>query len=105
MAFRVAAVSSSVSPLFTLEEPAERSATSAPRRLAASVNEVLVRVDQRERRRAFVDFAALDAHAAVLDHYRERLLHVSVTLQARPHDHCALAFEPERVKGWLSTQG
>ena len=36
---------------------------------------------------------------------RERLLHVSVTLQARPHDHCALAFEPDRVKGWLSTQG
>lgn len=36
---------------------------------------------------------------------RERLLHVNVTLQARPHDHCALAFAPERVKGWLSTQG
>ena len=36
---------------------------------------------------------------------RERLLNVNVTLQARPHDHCALAIEPERVKGWLSTQG
>lgn len=32
---------------------------------------------------------------------RERLLTVQVTLQARPHDHCELAFNPEAVKGWL----
>ena len=36
---------------------------------------------------------------------RERLLNVNVTLQARPASTITLAFEPERVKGWLSTQG
>ena len=50
MAFRVAAVSSSVSPLFTDEVETDMLMTSAPSRLPASSNEVRVRVESSKNR-------------------------------------------------------
>ncbi len=50
IAFRVIAVSSSVSPFFTELEPTDMLSTSAPSRLPASSNEVLVRVESSKNR-------------------------------------------------------
>ncbi len=50
MAFRVIAVSSSVSPFLMAEVLTDMVMTSAPRRLAASSNEVLVRVEVSKNR-------------------------------------------------------
>ncbi len=50
MAFRVAAVSSSVSPLFTLDVETDMLITSAPSRLPASSKLVRVRVESSKNR-------------------------------------------------------
>ena len=50
MAFNVMAVSISVSPFLTLDEPTAMFITSAPRRLPASSNEDWVRVEASKNR-------------------------------------------------------
>ena len=50
MAFKVMAVSISVSPFLTLDAPTAMFITSAPRRLPASSNEDCVRVDASKNR-------------------------------------------------------